>query len=336
MAGGLAERLELLEPRQLGHVDLAGEVRANRALERVVRAEVAARQRPGPAEGRLGALPEQHAEGAVAHLQHDGERDVGGRRPAPPPGRRAGFRLRVGVPGILRLHRFSIIDQKPREETYEANRAAHPVARGGARPRSRPDRPPSGRGARPRRGAQRRDPRPQLPGARGPGRGALRGRLARPVAQGGGHRRRRDRLLRRPLHGRDRLDPQPRQDRPAARPRRRLLAGRLDHGRPAARLEGQAPRRDRRDVREHDRRGEGGDRLLLHVLERGAGRRAHPARARRRRGDPVRPGHVAGRLRRARHRPAHARLGRRVPRARRDPPGGHHRGARRPPRAPSS
>ena len=36
----------------------------------------------------------------------------------------------------------------------------------------------------------------------------------------------------------------------------------------AARVEGQAPRRDRRDVRQHDGRGEGGDRLLRHVLQR--------------------------------------------------------------------
>ena len=116
--------------------------------------------------------------------------------------------------------------------------------------------------------AQRGDPRPQLPGARGAGRGRLRRRLPRPLAQGGGHRRGRDRLLRRALHGRDRLDPEPGEDRAAARPRRRLLARRLDHGRPAARLEGRAPRRDRGDVREHHRRGEGRDRLLLHVVQR--------------------------------------------------------------------
>ena len=42
-----------------------------------------------------------------------------------------------------------------------------------------------GRGACARRGAQRGDPRPQLPGAGGPGRGPLRGRLARPLAPGG-------------------------------------------------------------------------------------------------------------------------------------------------------
>ena len=67
----------------------------------------------------------------------------------------------------------------------------------------------------------------------------------------------------------------------------------------AARLEGQAPRRDRRDVRQHDGRGEGGDRLLRarrptpsqvveHIYrEHGDGHR-----------DPVRPGHVPRRLRR--------------------------------------
>ena len=45
----------------------------------------------------------------------------------------------------------------------------------------------------------------QVPG--GAGGGPLRGRLARPLPQGGGHGRRGDRLLWRPLHGRDGLDP---------------------------------------------------------------------------------------------------------------------------------
>ena len=36
----------------------------------------------------------------------------------------------------------------------------------------------------------------------------------------------------------------------------------------AARLEGRAPRRDRRLLREHDRRGEGRERLLLHLRQR--------------------------------------------------------------------
>ena len=50
-----------------------------------------------------------------------------------------------------------------------------------------------------------------------------------------------------------------------------------------------------------------------------AGRRAHLPRARRRHRDPVRAGHVPRRLRREGDRPPDARLGRRVPRARRDP-----------------
>ena len=151
--------------------------------------------------------------------------------------------------------------------------------------------------------AQRGHPRPQLPAARDPGRRRLPRRLARPLAPGGCHRRRRDRLLRRPLHGRDGLDPLAGEDRADPRPRRRLLARRLDRRRPAARLEGRAPRRAGRDVRQHLGRGEGRDRLLLHLLQRGQGRRAHLGRARPRDRDPLRPRHVAGRLRRARDRP---------------------------------
>ena len=141
--------------------------------------------------------------------------------------------------------------------------------------------------------------------------------------QGRRRRRRRDRLLRRPLHGRDGLDPLAGEDRPAPGHRRGLLARRLDHRRPAARVEGEAPRRGRRDVRQHDRRGEGGDRLLRHVVQRGRGRRAHLPRARRGHRDPVRPGHVPRRLRREDDRQADARLGRRVPRPRRHPPARH-------------
>ena len=152
--------------------------------------------------------------------------------------------------------------------------------------------------------AQRGHPRPQLPAAGDPGRRQLPRRLARPLAPGGGHRRRGDRLLRRPLHGRDRLDPLAREDGADPRPRRRLLARRLDHRRPAARLEGRAPRRAGGDVRQHLGRGQGRDRLLLHLLQRGQGGRAHLGRARRRDRDPLRPRHVARRLRRARDRAA--------------------------------
>ena len=61
--------------------------------------------------------------------------------------------------------------------------------------------------------AQRRHPRPLLPEAGDPGPRRFRRRQPRSVAQGGGDRRRRDRLLRRPLHGRDREDPVARKDR---------------------------------------------------------------------------------------------------------------------------
>ena len=158
-------------------------------------------------------------------------------------------------------------------------------------------------GSRARRPAQRRHPRPQLRAAGDPGRRRPHGRLARALAPGGGHRRRGDRLLRRPLHGRDRLDPLAREDGADPRPRRRLLAGRLDRRRPAARLEGRASRRPGRHVRQHLGRGQGRDRLLLHLLQRGEGRRADLGRARRRHRDPLRPRHVARRLRRARDRP---------------------------------
>ena len=127
--------------------------------------------------------------------------------------------------------------------------------------------------------------------------------------------------------GEDRADP---------RPERRLLAGRLDHRRPAPRLEGRASRRARRHVREHLGRGQGRDRLLLHLLERRRRRRPHLAGARPRDRDPLRPGHVARRLRRARDGPDRRsraprplpRLGRRVPRPRRHPSRRHHRDAR--------
>ena len=122
-------------------------------------------------------------------------------------------------------------------------------------------------------------------------------------------RRRRDRVLRRALHGRDGLDPVPGEDRAAARPRRRLLAGRLDHRAAAARLEGQAPRRGRRHVRQHLGRGEGGDRLLRDLVQRRRGRRAHLPRARRGHRDPVRAGHVPRRVRREAHRPRRCACG---------------------------
>ena len=96
------------------------------------------------------------------------------------------------------------------------------------------------------------------------------------------------------------------------------------------------PGRDRRDVRQHDRRGEGRDRLLRHLVERRRRRRAHPARARPGHRHPVRPRHVPRRLRREDGRPQDEGVGRRVPRARRHPPRRHRRGARASTRAPTS
>ena len=146
------------------------------------------------------------------------------------------------------------------------------------------------------------------------------------------HRGLDDRLLRRALHGRDGVDPLAGQDGADPRPRRRLLAVGLDHRRAAGRLEGPASRRAGRHVRQHLGRGQGAHRLLLHLLQRRRGRAPHLRDPRRGHRDPVRPRHVPRRLRRARARAAHARLGRRMPRARRDPPLRHRRRARGAPR----
>ena len=137
--------------------------------------------------------------------------------------------------------------------------------------------------------------------------------------RGRGGRRRRDRLLRRALHGRDGVDPLPRQDGADPRPRRRLLARRLDHRRPSC-AAWQAEHPGAITVMYVNTTAEikALDRLLLHLVERRERRRAHPPRARRGRRDPLRPGHVPRRLRREDDRaPQHARLERRVPRPRR-------------------
>ena len=95
----------------------------------------------------------------------------------------------------------------------------------------------------------------------------------------------------------------------------RLLAGRLDHGRSAARLEGRASGRGRGLVREHDRGREGGERLLLHLEQRPGGHRGHPRRS----PDPLPARHVPGHVAGARDRPQAHDLARRVPRPRRHP-----------------
>ena len=85
--------------------------------------------------------------------------------------------------------------------------------------------------------------------------------------------------------------------------------------RAAARVEGEAPRRGRRLVREHDRRGEGRERLLLHVRQREGRDRGDPGRP----GDPLPAGHVPRPLAREGDRPQAAHLDGRVPRPRRHP-----------------
>ena len=66
---GLAERLELLEVRELADVDLGREVPADRLLERLVRVEIAAREGPGAGIRILRTLPEQHLQLSRAHLE---------------------------------------------------------------------------------------------------------------------------------------------------------------------------------------------------------------------------------------------------------------------------
>ena len=65
---------------------------------------------------------------------------------------------------------------------------------------------------------------------------------------------------------------------PDSGPKAGLLAGRFDHRRPASGLESRAPRRDRRELREHDRRGQGRDRHLRHLGNAEAVIRSLPGR----------------------------------------------------------
>ena len=64
--------------RELAHVDLGGEVAPDRPLECLVGGELATGQRPAAGAGVEGALPEEHGEAAVAHLE-DGCQDGVGR-----------------------------------------------------------------------------------------------------------------------------------------------------------------------------------------------------------------------------------------------------------------
>ena len=89
------------------------------------------------------------------------------------------------------------------------------------------------------------------------------------LARGGEDARGRDRVLRCAFHGRDGGDSVAATRRVLlAGPGGGLLAGGDHRCRPAPRVEGRASGCRRGVVRQHDRRGEGGERLLLHVGQR--------------------------------------------------------------------
>jgi hypothetical protein len=73
MAPGVAESLELLQMRQLAHVDLRGEMALDRILEGLARAQNPAREGPGAFEGLSGAFPEQNLELVPSDLKDDRE-----------------------------------------------------------------------------------------------------------------------------------------------------------------------------------------------------------------------------------------------------------------------
>src|SRR4051812_32892342 len=175
----------------------------------------------------------------------------------------------------------------------------------------------AGRGPPAHGGAGRRPPGAQLPGPGDPGRRRPCGRLARPVPARRGQHGIDDRLRGRPFHGGDGQDPRSGEDRPGPRRRGRMLSRRHDHRRAVTCLEGGALRRRGGLLRQHLRRGEGRDRHLLHVVQRGRGRGVDPRRPR----GPVPPRPVPRRPRPAGHRAhRHADLDGRVPRARRHLP----------------
>ena len=130
----------------------------------------------------------------------------------------------------------------------------------------------AGRRAPPGQRTQRRHPGPQLPGARSPGRGRFRRRFARAGHRGAQDRRAGHRHVRGVLHGRDGQDRQSRTNRAEPGSDGRLLAGRLDHPARPALLEGRAPGRGRRQLRQYHRRDQGRVGLLRHQRQRRGGR----------------------------------------------------------------
>ncbi len=73
-----AAGLELLEPGDLAHVDLGGEVAEDGLLERLAGLQVTAWERPRFGKGLACTLPKERLEAAPADPQDDRERDVGG------------------------------------------------------------------------------------------------------------------------------------------------------------------------------------------------------------------------------------------------------------------
>ena len=78
MTSRVAPRAELLEVRDLTHVHLRSQVTQDRLLERLVGSERAAGERPVALERVACPFPEENLELVVPHLEHRGERCVGG------------------------------------------------------------------------------------------------------------------------------------------------------------------------------------------------------------------------------------------------------------------
>ena len=331
-AVGAAEHRDLLDVGHLADVDLLRELAEHRLLDVLVVAEPPPGQRPPTGVRRPGPLPGEHLQGPVPDLQHGRQHLVRGRMghgpdrrggsPLGPPCGPPNSRWPVGEfpvtsrrradPHAATLPLFATHRRKHQEDVVTVVDAfAPPVGQV-------PGPPATAWADEVRALARRRDAvvlahNYQLPAIQDVA--APHRRLAGAVPDRGRVRRVHHRVLRRPLHGRDREDPRPRQDRAHPGRERGMLARRLHHGRPAPRLEGRAPRRGGRQLRQHHRRRQGRDRRLLHLVQRRRGRRVDPRRPRG--ALPARP--VPGRARPADHRPAqHARLGGGVPRARRD------------------
>ena len=140
---------------------------------------------------------------------------------------------------------------------------------------------PAGRDRAPEARAQRGDPRALLPEARNPGPRGLRRRQPRSVAQGRRDRRRGDRLLRRPLHGRDGEDPVARKDRGPARHGRRLQPRGQLPARPVRGVPRGAPGSYRADLHQLLGGGEGAQRHHRHLVERARSSSTRSRRTRR-------------------------------------------------------